>query len=542
MTTVEAQPAAADASQVAGAGHGPHHGQTEYWIVGETDAGDGDGVAGDAAGVAAPPAFRFSRLGPKGQALPRALRRKVADAMTNLGGRSGPIPAGFTYLGQFIDHDLTFDVSTVALGEPMTVAELEQARSPSLDLDCLYGRGPTSRGSKRFYRPDGQRLKMGTTAASGGGGKADVDVPGFDLPRVVAPGEFALIPDRRNDENLAVAQTHLALIRFHNRVIARLTAKGVPVSRRFTRARGLVVRHYQWMIRTDFLPRIVDPEIVDDVFEHGRKLVEVDAGPATMPTMPIEFSIGAYRLGHSMVRESYDWNRVFFGELGSLDLLFNFSGTGGILGGGVRLPSNWIADFRRLYDFGEAGRADLASPSRDVNRAMRLDTHLVDPLAALPPSVFGGSDSTPAIERNLAFRNLTRAEMLELATGQQMVRLLRSKGVPVTRLGRAQILRGRGGARLTGLTEDERELLARHTPLWFYVLREAETGDGRLRGVGGRIVAETFHRAMEGSVHSIVREPDWRPSLGPNSRTFRMVDLLLFAFQGRRALLAPLGD
>jgi hypothetical protein len=62
-----------------------------------------------------------------------------------------------------------------------------------------------------------------------------------------------------------------------------------------------------------------------------------------------------------------------------------------------------------------------------------------------------------------------------------------------------------------------------------------------LTGVGARIVAETFHRAMEGSQASIVRDPTWQPTLGPDNATFRMVDLLLFAFQGRKALLAPLG-
>ena len=64
---------------------------------------------------------------------------------------------------------------------------------------------------------------------------------------------------------------------------------------------------------------------------------------------------------------------------------------------------------------------------------------------------------------------------------------------------------------------------------------------GKLKGVGARIVAETFHRAMEGSQHSIVRDPTWQPTLGPNDTTFRMVDLLLFAFEGKKTLLAPLG-
>jgi len=81
----------------------------------------------------------------------------------------------------------------------------------------------------------------------------------------------------------------------------------------------------------------------------------------------------------------------------------------------------------------------------------------------------------------------------------------------------------------------------RDTPLWFYVLREAEFNGGRLKGVGARLVAETFQRAMQGSQFSIVRDASFRPSLGPNSNTFRMVDLLLFAFEGKKSLLAPLG-
>jgi hypothetical protein len=252
--------------------------------------------------------------------------------------------------------------------------------------------------------------------------------------------------------------------------------------------------------------------------------------------MPIEFSVAAYRLGHSMVRSAYNWNRIFDFGGGTLDLLFLFSGLSGDLAGGPRLPSNWIADFRRLYDFTEAGRADLAVPAAKFNRAMRIDTSLVNPLATLP--------GFPAAESNLAFRNLTRAKMVRLATGQQMVTFLKNKGVtPLQKLTNAQIRDGSGaGANLSGLTQPQRAALLQSTPLWFYILREAEFNAGKLKGVGARIVAETFHRAMEGSSISIVRDPSFKPSLGPNNQTFRMVDLLLFAFEGKKALLAPLGD
>ena len=131
--------------------------------------------------------------------------------------------------------------------------------------------------------------------------------------------------------------------------------------------------------------------------------------------------------------------------------------------------------------------------------------------------------------------------MVRLATGQGMTAFLKDRGVNVRALTKAQIRNGKNGAELDGLTASQRDGLATNTPLWFYVLREAELNDGRMRGVGGRILAETFHRAMEGSSHSIVRDTAFRPSFGPNSTTFRMVDLLLFAFEGKKKLLAPLG-
>ena len=85
--------------------------------------------------------------------------------------------------------------------------------------------------------------------------------------------------------------------------------------------------------------------------------------------------------------------------------------------------------------------------------------------------------------------------------------------------------------------------LTQKTPLWFYILREAEFNGGKLKGVGARIVAETFHRAMEGSTHSIVRDTSFKPLAWDRTiQTFRMVDLLFFAFEGKKALLNPLGD
>ena len=513
------------------------HGSESYFVVGEGLLGESVGgrerTLAPAAEAAAPP-FRFSRMGPRGtqRQLTESNRKKVGNAMAAGGGGASQIPAGYTYLGQFIDHDLTFDKTNVMLGENVSPTQLLQARSPSLDLDSMYGASPTDPGSAKFYEADGLHLKMGKTAAVGGIPAKD----GFDLPRgagtTAAAKRQAVIPDPRNDENLAVAQSHLAFIRFHNRVVDTLPAS-VPPAQRFAQAREIVTKHYQWMLRTDYLPRICARRVVNSVFSGGRKAFEPGAGPTDVPTMPIEFSVAAFRLGHSMIRRAYNWNKIFDDGSGSLDLLFVFSGGSGDLGGGQRLPSNWIADFRRLYDFKEAGRANLAVPEGKFNRAMRIDTTLVTTLKDLP--------GFPVAEANLAFRNLTRANMVTLATGQQMVTFLKNKGVTLTKLTKAQIRDGNNGAELDALTQSQRAALVQDTPLWFYVLREAELNQGKLKGVGARIVAETFHRAMEGSQASIVRDPAWRPTLGPNKTTFRMVDLLLFAFEGKKILLAPLG-
>ncbi|MFY0406158.1 peroxidase family protein [Solicola sp. PLA-1-18] len=525
--------------------------------------------------------FRFSRLGPQGEDVDRDLAAALATRMTE-GDKADPdearVPSGYTYLSQFVDHDMTLDKTAVHLGDQVTVAELKQGRSPSLDLDSLYGRGPQG-DDARFYAPDGVHLLTGTTAPAPSLGVAATALAheGFDLPRVgfgstKAARRAPLIPDGRNDENLVVGQTHAAFIRFHNRVVDTLAAEGTPSHLLLGAARDLVVRHYQWVLRHDMLPRLVDPAVVDDVFTHGRSVFEVPApyehsahgsaplhgyaGPGDSPTMPIEFSVGAYRLGHSMVRDVYEWNRVFNTEgglaPGTLALLFQFSGTSGVLSPGALdlgdpdagsfevLPSNWIADWRRLYDFAPLGVPGLVVEPKRFNVAKRIDTLLVDPLKNLPLGSFGGRGAVPpaaGLELNLAFRNLVRGGMVRLASGQQMAAQL-----GVTPLTDEQLLAGDGTGVVVDASDAVASSLLAAAPLWFYCLREAEVNGGRLAGVGARITAEVFHRAMEGSATSIVRDPSWRPRFARADGTFEMADLLMFAFEGRPDLLNPLGD
>ncbi|UBU18263.1 peroxidase family protein [Nonomuraea gerenzanensis] len=514
--------------------------------------------------------FRFSRLFPRNlsatdRSVPEVspeLAAKLADAMTLPPAEQSipdqpdsDIPAGYTYVGQFVDHDLTADRTRVSLGTQINIEDLLQGRSPALDLDCLYGLGPDHPDSAMFYQRDRARLLMGRTSAVPGLDAQD----GFDLPRLpfltALPGT-ALIPDHRNDENLAVAQVHLAFIRFHNKVIADLGEVGTPSVTLFEKARELVVKHYQWMLRHDFLPRIVKRSIVDDVFTNGRRFFEAPGyiKPGDTPTMPVEFSVAAFRLGHSMIRGGYEWNAFFnfrgarppegkrIGP-GSLELLFDFSGTSGSRIGPLTstnpLPSNWIADFRRLFRLTDVPGGDpgLAAPADGFNVAKRIDTRLVEPLRELPEGAIGAppGESVEPIARNLAFRNFMRAGMVSLASGQQAAKFLQ-----VPQLADKDILDGNGaGANFRTLSAEEQDVLVKNTPLWLYVLREAELHGGILDEVGGRIVAEVFHRAMEGSRYSIVTDPSFRPTLGPEPGSFGMPHLLLYAFEGRADRLAP---
>lgn len=530
------------------------HGRDIFLIEGEGLVGGAPTRSGrrraatlDPRAAGDPRLFRFTRIGPPGTRLARGINVKVAAAMSSgTALLDGPIPAGYTYLGQLVDHDLTFDKTAVMFGDNISPADMLSGRSPKLDLDCLYGAGPADPVSAEFYRDD-RHLKIGKTVRAGGGNRLRGRT-GYDLPRVGDGSRKnprrALIPDERNDENLAVAQTQVAFLRFHNRVVDGL-APSVPAAQRFRKAKTQVVLHYQWMLKTDYLPRICDKAVVTDVFTHGRKIFDVGASPTSMPAMPLEFSVGAFRLGHSMVRSTYDWNAEFSDGGGSLDLLFGFSGTSGFLGGGdLALPSNWIVDWRRLYPFARIQRPDLRPPKGEFNRAQVLDTKVSRALNELPPGAFGGTNADfGTLKQHLAFRNLTRAGMVHLATGQQMAAVLNAHGVSVTPLTADEILHGNGqGAQLDALTPAQQQAFTTKTPLWFYVLREAELAGGRLSGVGARIVVETFHRAMEAAGSSIVRRPGWRPNLGPVTNRFTMMDLLLIAYNDDPAVLNPLGD
>ena len=245
--------------------------------------------------------------------------QELADAMkdpdpASATGNNTKVPAGFTYLGQFVDHDITLDLTSFGEKEADPNA-VENFRTPALDLDSIYGLGPD--GSRQLYarnpgdangKSPGPKFLIGKTINVPQPGNVTGDHRN-DLPR--SPEGFALIGDHRNDENLLVAQTHLAMLKFHNKVCDMLIASGKPANTVFTEARQIVTWHYQWMVLHDFVEGITEKGIVAKILEQGRRFYRFKK----TPYMPVEFSGAAYRLGHSMVREAYSHNRIFtFGQ------------------------------------------------------------------------------------------------------------------------------------------------------------------------------------------------------------------------------------
>lgn len=452
-----------------------------------------------------------------------ALLRRLGGAMAEPAASPAPpstIPAAYTYWGQFIDHDLTLEDSAdprlqqPAIADPAlrpvdaaTVrSALGNARQPYLNLDSVYGDGPEGARSAAFY--DGPFLRVGTLASPAPGqpvpaaaDPAARDLPGRHPVTDAATGRTqfpATIGDSRNDENLVVAQLHLAYLRFHNAVVTaiRTAEPGLADAELLARAQHLVRHTHQWLIVHDYLRTVTVPGTVDWVLSELKGLYLARFPAKRPPVMPLEFSVAAFRFGHSQVRNAYDYNRNF-GDPGfvapraTLDQLFQFTGRGGFIGGAQALPENWAIEWDRFVD-----KAD--PDPRHFARA--IDTQLADDLSVMrnEPRDLAG------IQEHLAKRNLLRGYLLGVPTGEAVARALRIR--PLTR---AELLRGAPAGVRSALTSPE---LTGRTPLWYYVLKEAEvlTSGNSLGPVGSRLVAETIIGLMRHDPESFLTSvPAW---------------------------------
>jgi hypothetical protein len=466
------------------------------------------------------------------------------------------LPAGYTYLGQFADHDITFkaDDAFAVKGQDGV-----NHRSARFDLDSLYGAGP---GLQPFlYNADGRTLVRGRALTQGGRPSAS-----FDHPRVDG---VAVIGDKRNDENVLVSQMHGAFASFHNAL-----AQDRPKAS-FDQLRQMVTWHYQWMLLTDFLPRLCGDRVMHSLLPalaDGRgpncgrspRNLTADLRPGEMP---LEFSDAAYRFGHSAIRSVYRLNTQMTGTVdeqrrnpaaAGRKFIFAAVDQAG-LNGNRAFPDEWAIDWGLFFETRGAMTPDqIAMGAKKVQPSYKIDTSLVNPLAFLPEFSQSGTAKATTAEgfakpkagaiANLALRNLMRGQASGLASGQDVARAM-----GIDPLSDEDLMVGK--ATVDGLTTNRSitaygDSFRGQAPLWFYVLAEAQytwcrrarahNGDdlakntlpGHLGPVGARLVAETFVALMELDSDSVLHAPrHWQPTYGQGAR-FGMVDLIRTAGLG----------
>lgn len=408
---------------------------------------------------------------------------------------------GFTFLGQFLDHDITFDPLPLNL----TVTASKNLRSPFFDLDSVYGRGPDE--DRSLYD---RASEVDRSAPA----KFLIDLEAArDLPRTSQ--QRAIIADPRNDENVIISQLHLAFLKFHNQVIdyvAQQKPKANP-KEIFEEARRLVRWHYQYIIVNQFLKATLDPKVYEQVKKNGPTIFK----PSAKPKMPREFQVAAYRFGHSQIRPGYKPNQGFGAPI--FDAVIDpEDGDPNDLRGGRRAPRRFV-EWDIFFDFGvqEVVAKDgkpVVQPR--VKKNKRIDPFISTPMFDLPvgPGLLEPSEDM----RTLAGRNLERHLQHQLPSGQAIAKELGYEP-----------LKPEETAELKDLKFHE------STPLWYYILKEAlvRQGGQRLGEVGSRIVAEVFFGLLLSDSNSYwSKDRNWKPTLPRRNGTtgdFTMVDLLTFA-------------
>ena len=425
--------------------------------------------------------------------------------------------AGSTFVGQFTDHDITFD-QTSHLGVTTNPLTSPNTRTPALDLDSVFGGGPTISPDLYVPGPDGS---AGPQLLIGSGGVHE------DVPRTAnGDGSYsAILGDPRNDENLMIAGLHCGHILFYNRVLSELGSMNLsrfPAARnadrrqlasansrdgalnylRYQIARQVTLWHYQWLLVNEHLPQIAGQQVVSDVLAGGNQFYQPPPGDAFMP---IEFGAACYRFGHSMVRPSYRANFTsgtgdsanpaadpFFGLVfDATEAEFNGPVTSDRddLLGGYPAPRRYVG-WQTFFDFGDG----------QVKNNKKIDTTISSVLFTLPlPAIAPRTQLAPTV---LPQRNLLRQLTWSLPSGQAVAQAM---GIPSLT-----------AADLSDIGSVYAPFAA-STPLWYYILAESKIAAGGLNlgPVAARIVAETLIGLLRADPTSYLSVyPRFTPFLG----------------------------
>jgi hypothetical protein len=392
-------------------------------------------------------------------------------------------PSGFTYFGQFIDHDLTRDGQPLPSG-PIDPTTLPNLRTAAFDLDSVYGRGPAL--DPQLYEADHKHLRVQEENVNG--------VP--DLVRDPQTHR-ALLGDDRNDENAIIAQLHVAFLKFHNRLIDE--------GKSFAEAQRLTRWHYQWVVVNDYLPHVVGQDRVDRFLKGTRVVNEFyKPGDPRAPMTPTEFSTAIFRYGHSQVRDSYEMNDL--SEDAPIKV-FDLTPGAEDLRGAQDLTERTHIDWIEFFEIDGA-------PEFEGNLSRQFDTKISESLFNLP----SGAPGVPGQGTNiLGQRNLIRGKFYGLPSGQDVARAM---GIPV--LTNKQL----------GLDAKAFPDFNGEAPLWFYMLAESKIRENgaRLGPVAGRVIAEVFltQIAIDPDSYLNARRP-FTPSVEFTGPEFTIGDFLTFA-------------
>ena len=424
---------------------------------------------------------RFSRLFPELPPFNAPTPQQIADlAQTqldpNADSENNPeMLSVFTYFGQFVDHDLTLDLSPSPT-ETTDPTTLFNSRTFRFDLDSVYGGGPTK--SPQLYAADQRHFLVQNPNPNG--------VP--DLPR--NPDGSAILIEARNDENQILSQIHASFLLLHNRLVDR----GLS----FEQAQRRTILLYQTIVAKEVLPHFVGQATADKALTRGALPNFFRPGNPNRPNTPVEFSVASYRFGHSMVRRAYRLQPGPDGAAGANVQVFSL--TAPDLRGGRQLTADRIIDWGNFVP-------ELTRPENtlSVNVSRKIDPLISSSLFVLPIPGAAASGSNV-----LAFRNMVRAKFYDMPSGEDVARRM---GIPVIE---------------TGLAAP----FDQHTPLWFYILAEsAQSANGVTLGpVGGQITAEVFADILRRDRDSILRGerrfvPNG-PEAGPAGR-FILADLFV---------------
>lgn len=425
--------------------------------------------------------------------------------------------AGVTFFGQFLDHDLTLALKAPIL-EQTNPRRTTNFRTAEFDLDSLYGNGPDR--SPELYDTSTGHIKFRVEVIPGSERASKKGAVRYDLPR--DPNNNAIIADSRNDENVLLSQFHLAMLKFHNAVTDHIRVNPTFANRSakeiFNEAQRQVRWHYQWIIVNEFLPMTIGQDRVNELLRNGPRFYDVAdrrqdglfRNTIREPLIPVEFAVAAYRFGHSQVRPSY---RINFGpDNGQPFFAFIFDDSAdpndpdpNDMRGGKRAARRFV-DWQTFFDFGDGN----VRPNKEI------DTKLSSPLMHL----LGSRGPVPGMPsdgiQSLASRNLMRHVNFGIPSGQAIARVMNVRVLTPAQL-----------AELTPFG------MEKSTPLWYYILKEAEVFESgrRLGPVGGRIVGEVFIGLLQADRDSYLSvNRNWKPTLPSAKRgDFEITDLLKFA-------------